>query len=88
MPDRTQVNLDAADGIEEPLDGPDEDDAEAMYDPGVAKEGASFGGDTLSADADISDNDANHLEIDEEFDSEDAGPEAERLDDRSTSRVR
>jgi hypothetical protein len=36
-----------------------------------------------AADA-LADNDANDLGIDEEFDSEDDGPEAERLDDRAT----
>lgn len=39
--------------------------------------------DIAAADA-LSDNDANDLGIDEEFDSEDDGPEAERLDDRAT----
>lgn len=39
--------------------------------------------DDISADVDISDSDANHLEIDEEFDTEDQGPDAERLDDRA-----
>ena len=33
MPDNTDISLDRADGINERLDGPDEDDAEAMYDP-------------------------------------------------------
>jgi hypothetical protein len=33
MPDNTDISLDSADGIHERLDGPDEDDAEAIYDP-------------------------------------------------------
>jgi hypothetical protein len=96
-------------------EGPDEDDAESMYDPteieasrarelglglgerdlrrqrDVPGDGPGFAdgdverlsSDQLSADADISDSDANHLEIDEEFDSEDDSPDAERLDDRA-----
>ena len=39
--------------------------------------------DIAAADV-LADNDANDLGIDEEFDSEDDGPEAERLDDRAT----
>jgi hypothetical protein len=103
MPDNTDISLDSADGINERLDGPDEDDAEAIYDPDnievtrgrelglgvgardlarqndVPGDGPGYAdgdverlsSDEISADADISDSDANHLEIDEEFDSED-----------------
>jgi hypothetical protein len=120
MPDNTDISLDSADGIHERLDGPDEDDAEAMYDPdGIESSrgrelglglgardlesqrdprsaGSSsgsdgverIGSDDISAADVISDNDANMLDIDEEFDTEDSGPEAERLDDRATSHPR
>lgn len=33
MPDHTDISLDSADGVDVRLDGPDEDDSEAMYDP-------------------------------------------------------
>lgn len=120
MPDNTDISLDSADGINERLDGPDEDDAEAMYDPDNIEvsrarelglgmgaidlarqndptgDGPSFADgdverlsrDDLSAADDISGSDANALDIDEDFDTEDSGPEAERLDDRATSRPR
>ena len=119
MPDKTDISLDSADGINERLDGPDEDDAEAMYDPDNIEvsrarelglgmgaidlarqndltEDTSFADgdvarmsrDELTAADDISDSDANSLDIDENFDTEDDGPEAERLDDRATSRPR
>jgi len=120
MPDHTDISLDSADGVDIRLDGPDEDDSEAMYDPdnieisrgrelglGVGARdlagqndprgtgGASSDGgverlssDEISAADSIGDNDANMLDIDEEFDTEDSGPEAERLDDRATSHPR
>jgi hypothetical protein len=119
MPDKTDISLDSADGVNERLDGPDEDDAEAMYDPDNIEvsrarelglgmgaidlarqndvtEGASFAdgdvermsSDELTAADDISGSDANALDIDEDFDTEDNGPDAERLDDRATSRPR
>lgn len=120
MPDNTDISLDSADGINERLDGPDEDDAESMYDPDdievsrgrelglgmgardLARQNDAHGdgpgfadgdverlsSDEISAADDISDSDANALDIDEDFDTEDTGPEAERLDDRSTSKAR
>lgn len=47
-----------------------------------------LGSDEISAADVIGDNDANMLDIDEDFDTEDSGPEAERLDDRATSHPR
>lgn len=116
MPDHTDISLDSADGQHIRLDGPDEDDAEAMYDPDeievsrgrelglgvgardlalqndpVGAGPATIDGDVerlsrdeISAADSIGDSDASDLSIDEEFDTEDDGPEAERLDDRAT----
>jgi hypothetical protein len=97
-----ELNPNAADPDHFDPEGPDEDDAESMYDPteieasrarelglgvgardlarqrDVQGDGPGFAdgdverlsSDEISADADISDSDANHLEVDEEFDSE------------------
>ena len=120
MPDKTDISLDSADGLDIRRDGPDEDDAETMYDPDGIEvsrgrelglglgardlalqrdpkgDGPSFvdgeverlDGDDISAADDISGSDANALDIDEDFDTEETGPEAERLDDRATSHPR
>jgi hypothetical protein len=120
MPDRSDISLDSADGIHERLNGPDEDDAEAMYDPddieisrgrelglgvgardleaqrdprsagtAAGDDGVErIGSDDISAADVLGDNDANMLDIDEEFDTEDTGPDAERRDDRNTSHPR
>ncbi len=97
-----EINPNSADPDHFDPEGPDEDDAESMYDPteieasrarelglGVGArdlarqrdapgDGPGFAdgdverlsSDEISADADISDSDADRLEIDEEFDSE------------------
>jgi hypothetical protein len=116
MPDPdTDISAESRDYLPD-LKGPDDDDAEAAYDPdgieasrarelglGVGERelrrqrdtrgsgGPSRDGDVerlspdeIAAADGLADNDANELSIDEEFDSEDDGPEAERLDDRAT----
>jgi hypothetical protein len=118
MPDpETDISAESRDYIPD-LEGPADDDAEAMYDPdGIeVSRGRELGlgvgardlelqrdaegggaaslegdvervdGDELTAADSLIGDDASDLGIDEEFDTEDAGTEAERQDDRATFR--
>lgn len=117
MPDpETDISAASRDAELPDLEGPDEDDAEASYDPdgievsrarelglGVGARdlrlqrdvhgggAASYDGgverlnsESLSADDLLDASDASNLGIDEEFDTEDEGEDAERQDDRAT----